>query len=61
MTVTRDSARLLDADSIGSCGWVRGDFVVLRADPRADIANLGTIVEVVRRLIERPAALKPRS
>jgi imidazolonepropionase-like amidohydrolase len=63
MTVTRDAARLLDADSIGvlRVGAV-ADFVVLRADPRADIANLGAIVEVVAAGYPNdPAALKPRS
>jgi imidazolonepropionase-like amidohydrolase len=63
MAATRDAARLLDADSIGvlRAGGV-ADFVVLRADPRADIANLGTIVEVVAAGSPNdPAALKPGS
>lgn len=63
MTATRDAARLLDADSIGvlRVGSV-ADFVVLRADPRADIANLGGIVEVVAAGYPNdPAALKPGS
>jgi imidazolonepropionase-like amidohydrolase len=63
MSVTRDAARLLDADSIGvlRVGAV-ADFVVLRADPRADIANLGAIVEVVAAGYPNdPAALKPGS
>jgi imidazolonepropionase-like amidohydrolase len=45
---TRDAARLLDADSIGVLrpGAV-ADFVVLRADPRRDIAHVARIEEVV--------------
>jgi len=56
LAATRDAARLLAADSIGvlRTGGV-ADFVVLRADPRQDIANVGTIVEVVAAgyLVER--------
>ena len=48
LTATRDAARLLAADSIGvlRTGGV-ADFVVLRADPRQDIANASAIDEVV--------------
>lgn len=47
-TATRDAAQLLAADSIGvvRAGAV-ADFVVLRADPRRDIANVGAIEEVI--------------
>jgi len=61
MAATRDAARLLAADSIGvlRAGAV-ADFVVLRGDPRADIANLDRIVEVVAAGYPNdPAALKP--
>jgi imidazolonepropionase-like amidohydrolase len=63
MTATRDAARLLAADTIGvlRVGAV-ADFVVLRADPRADIANLSTVVEVVAAGYPNdPATLKPGS
>jgi len=48
LAATRDAARLLATDSIGvlRIGGV-ADFVVLRADPRRDIANVGTIEEIV--------------
>jgi imidazolonepropionase-like amidohydrolase len=48
LAATRDAARLLAADSIGvlRTGAV-ADFVVLRADPRQDIANVGAIEEVI--------------
>lgn len=48
LAATRDAARLLAADSLGVLqpGGV-ADFVVLRADPRQDIANLGAIQEVI--------------
>jgi len=48
LAATRDAARLLAADSIGVLrpGAV-ADFVVLRADPRQNIANLGAIEEVI--------------
>jgi imidazolonepropionase-like amidohydrolase len=48
LAATRDAAQLLAADSIGvlRTGGV-ADFVVLRADPRQDIANVGAIDEVV--------------
>ena len=56
LAATRDAARLLAADSIGVLrpGGV-ADFVVLRADPRQDIANVGAIEEVVAAgyLVER--------
>jgi len=56
LAATRDAARLLAADSIGvlRTGGV-ADFVVLRADPRQDIANVGAIEEVVAAgyLVER--------
>jgi len=48
LAATRDAARLLAADSLGVLrpGAV-ADFVVLRADPRQDIANVGAIQEVI--------------
>jgi imidazolonepropionase-like amidohydrolase len=56
LAATRDAARLLAADSIGvlRTGAV-ADFVVLRADPRQDIANVGAIEDVVAAgyLVER--------
>jgi len=63
MTATRDAARLIGADSIGvlRVGAV-ADFVVLRADPRVDIGNLSTVVEVVSAGYPNdPATLKPGS
>jgi hypothetical protein len=57
---TRDAARLLGADSLGvlRVGGI-ADFVVLRDDPRRDIANLGAIVEVVAAGVPHdPAVLK---
>lgn len=48
LAATRDAARLLGADSIGVIkpGAV-ADFVVLRADPLADIANIDQVEHVV--------------
>jgi imidazolonepropionase-like amidohydrolase len=48
LAATRDAARLLGADSIGVIkpGAV-ADFVILGADPLADIANVDQVERVV--------------
>lgn len=59
-TATRNAARLLRADSLGilQSGGI-ADFVVLRADPRADIANVDGIEQVVAAgIVHDPATLK---
>lgn len=57
---TRGAARLLAADSLGLLreGGI-ADFVVLRADPRQDIANVGAIAEVIAAgYVYNPTALR---
>ncbi|MDH4044881.1 MAG: amidohydrolase family protein [Gemmatimonadota bacterium] len=60
-TATRNAARLLAADSLGILRESGiADFIVLRADPRQDIANVGAIAEVVAAgYVFDPGTLRP--
>ena len=50
LAATRDAARLIGADSLGSISAGRAaDLVILKADPLADIANTRSIDRVMIR------------